>query len=221
MSAFNQISGLPAPPRHHARNVVVGDFGDELVLSEIVQHHAEPSPQIGAREMLPVLDPISRRNVLQPQRGLGLLDLRDVALRPLAFGGFYFFGFPSRGGFRGPVKSMTSPVKIEVPVGRARPAVEGHGESFRVCAAMNLLRSASANILRVRRLPWPMATYLSAPEAMWPLSVLTEQPSLAAACAALLSPSRGEKRSLRAARSCRLSTSPLRYARKRSGNRPG
>jgi len=44
---------------------------------------------------------------------------------------------------------------------------------------------------RVRRLPWPMAMYLSAPEATWPLRVLIEQCSLRAASAGVRRPSGG------------------------------
>ena len=47
------------------------------------------------------------------------------------------------------------------------------------------------NMRRGRFLPWPMETYLSAPEETWALRVLIEQPSLAAAWAAVLSPSGG------------------------------
>jgi hypothetical protein len=50
---------------------------------------------------------------------------------------------------------------------------------------------------RGRSLPWPMLTGLSAPDSMWPLSVLTEQPSLAAASAMVRSPSGTRSRGLR------------------------
>src|SRR5215472_4089727 len=189
---------MPAPPRHEARHVIVGDDSDQFVLAKILEYDTDQRPGIRrAREMLRVLRPIARGNVLQAQRRLGLLDLRDQPPRPLALGGLYLLRFALVGGFRGPVKSMTSPVKVEMPVGRARPAVEGHGVTFRVLLATNSARSESANMRCWRFLPWPSATYFSAPEATWPLSVLIEQPSLAAACAAVLSPSGGEGRSLR------------------------
>src|SRR6516162_7147056 len=140
---------MPAPPRHEARHVIVGDVSDQFVLAKILEYDTDQRPGIRrAREMLSVLGPIARRDVLQTQGSLGLLDLRDESPHPLALGGLYFLGFASRGGFRGPVKSMTSPVKVEMPVGRARPAVEGHGVTFRVLLAMNSLRSASLNMRR-------------------------------------------------------------------------
>ena len=77
---------------------------------------------------------------------------------------------------------------------------------------MKSLRSASANLGRLRFFPRPTSTQRSAPEATWPSSVLMEQFSLAAACAAVLSPSGEDWRSLRAARSRRLNASPSRYA---------
>src|SRR5262245_47201904 len=209
---------MPAPPCDQLGHVIVADVGDQHVLTEVLDQDSEQRPGIRrAGQMLRVLRPVARRDVVQAQRGLGLIDLRDQPPRPLALGGLYLLRFALVGGFRGPVKSMTSPVKVKMPVGRARPAVEGHGVTFRVLLAMNSLRSASLNIRRTRALPWPRATYFSAPEATWPLSVLIEQPSLAAACAAVLSPSGGGRRSLRAARSCRINASPLRYARKHSG----
>src|SRR5262249_8829388 len=111
----------------------------------------------------------------------------------------------------------TVDLEIVLPERRARVASDGHGISFLLWASMNWLISASVNMRRWRRLPWPRAMYFSAPEATWPFSVLIEQPSLAAACAALLSPSGGGRRGLRAARCCRLSATPLRYNRKHSG----
>jgi hypothetical protein len=62
---------------------------------------------------------------------------------------------------------------------------------------MNTSRSEGANIMRGRFLPWPTMTYLSPLVATWPLSVLIEQPSLAAACAAVSSPPGTAGRGLR------------------------
>src|SRR5262249_12701991 len=140
-------------------------------------------------------------HIVEPQRGPRMLGLRDQRLGTLALDRLYLFGFAPRRLFRRAVKPMTSQLEVEVPERRATVLVlvDGHGESFRVWLAMNSSRSASVNMRRVRCLPWPMATYLSAPEAMWPLSVLIEQFSLAAACAAVLSPSGEDWRGLRAA----------------------
>src|SRR5262249_40447438 len=159
------------------------------------------APDVGrAGQMLRVLGPVPIGDVVEAQRGLGRRQLRDQPCRFLALGRLYFFGFTPRRAFRRAVKPMTSHLEVEVEIRRATVSVlvDGHGTSFRVWLAMNSLRSGSVNILRVRRLPWPMATYLSAPEATWPFSVLIEQPSLAAACAAVLSPSGGGWRGLRA-----------------------
>ena len=58
------------------------------------------------------------------------------------------------------------------------------------------------NMRRGRLVPWPMVTYFSAPASTWPLSVLTEQLSFAAACAGVSSPpATGRAHSALAARS--------------------
>jgi hypothetical protein len=73
---------------------------------------------------------------------------------------------------------------------------------------MNSLRSASVNMRCRRTLPRPRVTYFSSPAFMCPLSVLMEQPSLAAACAAVLSPSGGDW----CGRCCLRGTAPQRAA---------
>src|SRR5262249_27974168 len=124
---------MPAPPCDQLSHVIVGDLGSQLVLAEVLDQDSDQRPCIRCTgQMLRMFSPVARRDVLQTQGSLGLLELRDESPHPLALGGFYFLGFALVGGFRGPVKSMTSPVKVEVPVGRARPAVEGHGVTFRV-----------------------------------------------------------------------------------------
>src|SRR5262249_41951184 len=61
---------------------------------------------------------------------------------------------------------------------------------------------------RTRFLPWPMSTYESAPVSTWPLSVLIEQPSLAAASAFVRRPSGGGDDGARLCRSARHAASP-------------
>jgi hypothetical protein len=58
------------------------------------------------------------------------------------------------------MKPMTVELEVEVEERRATVLVfvDGHGTSFRVWLAMKASRSASANILRGRFLPWPMMT---------------------------------------------------------------
>src|SRR5262249_32286086 len=189
---------MPPPPPHQPRHVVVGDLGHELVLAQVLQHEAEMHPCVRcAREVLRVLGPIPAGHVVEAQRGAGVLGLGNERPRLLALDALYGFGFAARRLLRASEKLTISDLESVLPERRARVAADGHGVTFRVWWAMNSLRSGSANILRVRRLPWPMATNLSAPEATWPLSVLIEQPSLAAACAAVLSPSGGGWRGLR------------------------
>src|SRR5262249_41129641 len=129
-----------------------------LVLAEIVQHHAEPAPQVGAREMLPVFGPVAPGHVVEPQRRARALGLRDVLLRPLALGSLYRFGFAARGLFRRAEKDMTSDLESIWPERRRRVAADGHGESFRVWFLMKSSSSASVNITRRRLRPCPIRT---------------------------------------------------------------
>src|SRR5262245_47889562 len=152
-----------------------------------------------AREMLRVLGPVAAGNVVEPQRRPRLLGLDNERLCLLPLLPLYGFGFAPSRLLRRSEKAVTLDLKVVAVERGAWIASDGHGESFRVWLVMNSLRSVSVNILRARRLPWPMATYLSAPEATWPLSVLIEQFSLAAACAAVLSPSGEDSRGLRGA----------------------
>jgi hypothetical protein len=124
---------VPASPRHHARHVVIDNLGDELVLAEEVDQHAEQRPRVRRPGKVPrVLGPVASGHVVNAQRRARLLGLRDQELSPLALGRFYLLCFPPGRAFRRPVKAMTSPPEIVVPERRARLAVEGHGTSLRV-----------------------------------------------------------------------------------------
>ena len=112
----NQIrfAPVPAPPCHEARDVVVGDLGQELVLAEEVEHEAEQGPCVRrARKVLRMFRPVATGEIVEFERRAGALDLRDVLLGPLTLGRLYLFGFASRRLFRRAVKAITSPPKIE------------------------------------------------------------------------------------------------------------
>src|SRR5262245_11776482 len=148
--------------------------------------------------VLPDLLPVPDADIVELKRGTRGFRLCDVLLGPLALGRFYFFGFAPGRGLGTPVKAVTTQPEVELPKRRAPILVDGHGTSFRVWLAMKSSRSASANMRRMRFLPWPTLTYRSAPEATWPLSVFTEQWSLRAVSAGVRSPSGGSWRGLRA-----------------------
>src|SRR5262245_62865605 len=147
---------MSAPPRNQLRHVVVSDLSQELVLAEEIDQERQPVlGTVSSSVMLPDLLPVPIGDVVEAQRGLGRRQLRDEPRRLLALGRLYLFGFAARRTFRRAVKPMTSHLEVEVPVRRSAVSVlvDGHGASFRVWLAMNSLRSGSANILRVRRLP--------------------------------------------------------------------
>src|SRR5262245_50057304 len=125
-----------APPRHHARNVVARDLGDQLVRAEMRTFNDlfQVRPGIGrSGMMLADLLPVPASHVIEPQRGARRRKLRDILLGALALGRLYFFGFAPGRGLRRPVKAMTSEPEVEVPERRAPGAIDGHGgASFRV-----------------------------------------------------------------------------------------
>ena len=94
---------VSASPCHQLGHVVISDLGQQFVLAKIVQQHPDQRPGVGcARQMLCVLSPVARCNVLQAQRGLGLLDLRDDGFGPIALGVLYLLHFPLDGGLVDP-----------------------------------------------------------------------------------------------------------------------
>jgi hypothetical protein len=131
---FGFARAVPAPPRHEPRHVVARDLGQELVLAKKLNQQREPV--LGAIRpgvMLPDLLPVALGHIVELERGLGRRQLRDQPLRLLALGRLYFFGFAARRAFRRAVKPMTSDLEVEVPIWRARAAIERHaGESLRV-----------------------------------------------------------------------------------------
>jgi hypothetical protein len=147
-------------PRRHAisARVVVSDVGQKLVLAEKFYQERKPLPCVAAARVVLRLRPEPTGHVIEPQRRARDLALRNDLLRLLALGGLYFFGFAPGRGFGAAVKAMTVDAEFEVPVWRARLAIDGHGTSFRVWLAMKASRSASVNILRGRFLPWPICT---------------------------------------------------------------
>src|SRR5262245_40445593 len=155
---------MPAPPCHQFGHVIVSDLGHQFVLAEIVEQDSQqPFGLQRPGQMLCVFGPIAPRHIVEPQRGVRVLGLRDQQLRALALLPLYRFGFPLVGLLGRAEKATTSDLKIVLPERGARVASDGHGVTFRVCTVMNSLRSASVNILRWRFLPWPRATYFSAP----------------------------------------------------------
>src|SRR5262249_1595141 len=150
-----------APPGHEARHVVVGNFGDELVLAEKVQHEAEVGRDVRrAGEMLRVLLPVAFGHIIELERGFGRRKLPDEFNRLLSRGRLYFCGFAAGCAFRRAVKPMTSHLEVKVEIRRATVSVfvDGHGTSFRVWLAMNSSRSAAVNLMRGRFVPLPMMT---------------------------------------------------------------
>src|SRR5262245_15569288 len=135
---------MSASPRDKSSNVIPGDVRQQLVLAEELDHQRESSLGIdSARSVLPVLLPEPASYVVEPQRGVRLLGLRDQCLRALVLGRLYFFGFAFRRLLCTSEKATISDLEIVLPERRARVASDGHGESFRVCTVMNSLRSAS------------------------------------------------------------------------------
>jgi hypothetical protein len=108
--------------------------------------------------MLTVRLPESASDIVEAQRRARGLGLGNVLLGLLALAALYRLRVPPGRGFGWSVKAMTSDAEFEVEERRTRLAVNGHGESFRVCAVMKASRSASVNILRGRFLPLPMLT---------------------------------------------------------------
>src|SRR5262245_26423078 len=98
---------MPAPPRHELGQVVVGDLGNQLVLAEELDQHADERARVWcARKVLRVLGVVAPRNIIEPERGtrgFGLLDKAPCALARLPL---YRFGFALRGLFGRAVKAM-------------------------------------------------------------------------------------------------------------------
>jgi hypothetical protein len=87
---------VPTPPRDQLAQVIVGDFGDQLGLAEVVDHAGEVAFRIvGTGVMLPDLNPIAVGNMIELQRDRRILRLGCVLLSALALGAFYFLGFAS------------------------------------------------------------------------------------------------------------------------------
>src|SRR5437868_11865797 len=124
---------MPASPRDQPRHVVAANLGQELVLAKELDQQREPMlGAVGTRVMLPALTPIPPRHIVEAQRGARGRGLRNVLLGPFALGGLYFFRVPPSRAFGRAVKAMTSDLEVEVPIWRARAAIERHaGESLR------------------------------------------------------------------------------------------
>jgi adenylyl-sulfate kinase len=182
---------------------------------ELVLDGGKERPEILANKVLTML---KRRAIVSRllhaswriMRAAVSQNWRSCAFRSLlgllALTTLYRFSFaPGRALCRA-VKAMTSELDVEFPEWRTWVLVDGHtGESLRLWLAMNSASSASVSILRRRFVPWPTTTYRSAPAAIWPASVFTEQPSRAAALRIVRSPSGVGVRGFRARRgiSCR------------------
>src|SRR5262249_33193547 len=131
---------MPAPPRDQLDHIVVGDLGQQLVLAKMLDQVADlPFGIVSPGVMLADFMPVATGQVVEPQRRCRGTHLGNMPLGLLAFGTYYRFRFAAGRAFRRAEKAMTSDLEVEAPVGRTRVLEDGHGESFRVCAAMNSL----------------------------------------------------------------------------------
>src|SRR5262249_60380742 len=80
-----RLCAVSATPCHKIPHVVVGDFGDELVLAEKLDHEVEPLPCVAAASvMLTVRFPEPASDIIEPYRRECGLDLNSSLFRLLA-----------------------------------------------------------------------------------------------------------------------------------------